>query len=218
MTRRRRRNKRRRHDMPPAATMTDAERSAGIAAVLAQYGTPTSNGHTAMPATHALFRVTSASSHETWLEIMHRLTVTCRDYAPDTPPEALLQFVREWATKCPQLLGLWGWRPEPEVPIQGHLLAWVDAQWGQPYIYVHQIQADRAVPHDVRQAMIRALQHWAHELNADLTATGTVDVTVDRLRFLTSNRTAKQWAAYLGLSLIREQTLCTFALNHEENG
>ncbi|MDP2662167.1 MAG: hypothetical protein Q8R28_15690 [Dehalococcoidia bacterium] len=142
-----------------------------------------------------------------WPILEDRMRVFCKEYAPDTPPDALIQHCRRLFVETPTVLGAWALMTD-EGEMIGHLVGWVDLYWGQPYLIVHQAHIDRGHALGVeRGVMEAALDDWAWSVNALYEAADS-PLRVTTVRLMTEWPEA--WIRYFHKKAQRQLTVVSF--------
>lgn len=113
---------------------------------------------------------------------------------PDAPPEAVIKHLRSlWATQSARL-GAWlllqsveqtnGHVPRPLVI--AHMVAWVDLYWGEPCIFIYQLEGDPGRGClTMLDPVMRDLEAWRVSLNTMYQQAGAPQ-RIDLIRFSTS--------------------------------
>jgi hypothetical protein len=137
-----------------------------------------------------------------WPVLEARVRAALPALEPEANPDHVLQHFRTlWATQ-PARLGAWlalrpvertnGHTPLPEVI--GHLLAYVDVYWGEPCLFVYQMEgtAGAGCLH-LLAPMLRELDHWKDALNIRF-AEAVGGKRIDLVRFYTQRPDAfERW-------------------------
>ena len=152
------------------------------------------------------FNPSDARSWALWPMLEARVREFCRDWATDTPPDALIASMRKMFVETPTLLCALIVLDETET-IRLHCVAWADVYFNEPYLLVHQIKADdKNRLTTMRPAILAALRAWADELNEIYRSTGAPQRIV-KLRLVTERPDA--WARYLHGRATRALTVMT---------
>lgn len=124
---------------------------------------------------------------ESWA-LMPVLEFRARDACPrissDTPPDALCAMIRQKFAVAPITLGAWLVRHSETKRVVGHVLGWVDVSWGEPYILIHQGDADEAVLREVAEELSDEVTMWIGTLNLAY-ETANMAQRIRRVIFLT---------------------------------
>jgi hypothetical protein len=114
--------------------------------------------------------------------------------AGEEPNEQMVVWLRDTFVNRAELLG--AWMSFEGDRVTGHLLAWADAQFGEPFVFVHQVETEPgATDGGGREQMIGELRHWVDEMNWAYERAES-PLRIRRLRFSTQ-RSSTAWARYL---------------------
>lgn len=140
---------------------------------------------------------------------------------PEAPPDAVIRHFRSlWVTQ-EKRVGAWlalqaveqtnGHVPLPL--IVAHMLGYIDMYWGQPCLFIYQLEGDPGLGAlDLLVPMMRELDAWRGEVNRTYLEAGS-DVRVDLVRFYTTRPEAyARWFRHVA-EVQAGGTIVTFRLS-----
>lgn len=108
--------------------------------------------------------------------------------------DQFVRWLRESFVNRAEIMGAW-LAFEDDV-IVGHLLSWTDVFFGEPYVFVHQVETDPgATQGPLHALMVDELRHWVDAMNWAYERAG-VETRIRRMRF-TTHRSDRAWREYL---------------------
>lgn len=145
-----------------------------------------------------------------WPVLESRARKFCDRYAGETPPDALIAFLRKLFVESPAILGAWLFLGEDGQAF-GHYLSWVDVYWGQPYIMVHQCEVDsKRTAGELTQQVGTAVHYWAAYLNSLYEASGS-PLRIQTVRWMADRPDA--WIRYLHVVPTRQLTTISLPIS-----
>jgi hypothetical protein len=136
-----------------------------------------------------------------------RAVAFMREMGPEGEPQVFTGWLRDCFINRAEILGAWMLLDEAPAPpdsteparetVLGHMLGWVDVFFGDPFVFVYQLQSEpgSTVRTAIHRQMIQELHHWIDNLNWAYEQ-ARAPQRIRRVRFVT-RRSERAWQGYL---------------------